>query len=64
MHAKLKQLSCTLSLATLLLLAGCAEGPLWRSGKLNPWARNQWAEEARIADTLFVKKNTKKLAGV
>jgi len=29
---------------------------MWRSGKWNPWARKQWEEEARIADTLFVKK--------
>jgi hypothetical protein len=40
----------------LTALVGCAEGPLWQSGKLSPWARNQWAEEAKIADTLFERK--------
>ncbi len=38
------------------VLTGCAEGPLWRTGKYSPWASNQWAEEERIADTLFVRK--------
>lgn len=37
-------------------LTGCAEGPLWRAGKYSPWAKQQWAEEERIADTLFVRK--------
>jgi hypothetical protein len=39
-----------------LLVSGCAEGPLWQSGKYAPWSRNKWAEEEKIADTLFVKK--------
>ena len=39
-----------------VVLAGCAEGPMWRSGKLSPWARNKWAAEEKIADTLFVRK--------
>lgn len=38
------------------LFAGCAEGPLWRIGKYTPWAQNQWAEEEKIADTLFKQK--------
>lgn len=37
-------------------LPGCAEGPFWRAGKYSPWAQNQWAEEEKIADTLFVRK--------
>ncbi len=37
-------------------VSGCAEGPMWRSGKLSPWARNKWAAEEQIADTLFVRK--------
>lgn len=37
-------------------LIGCAEGPFWRAGKYAPWAQNQWAEEERMADTLFVRK--------
>lgn len=41
---------------TCVFLPGCAEGPLWRAGKYAPWAQNQWAEEEKIADTLFVRK--------
>jgi hypothetical protein len=29
---------------------------MWRSGKYVPWARNQWLEESKIADTLFDRK--------
>ena len=46
----------TFSICLFLLFAGCAEGPLWQSGKYAPWARNKWAEEEKIADTLFAKK--------
>lgn len=45
-----------LLLLTSCLLAGCAEGPLWRTGSLVPWAREQWEEEERLADTLFERK--------
>ena len=38
------------------LFTGCAEGPLWRMGRYTPWAQNQWAEEEKIADTLFKQK--------
>lgn len=38
------------------MTSGCAEGILWRSGQWVPWARNQWAEEEKLADTLFAKK--------
>ncbi len=38
------------------LLTGCADGPLWKAGKYTPWARNQWAAEEQIADTLFARK--------
>ncbi len=37
-------------------LSGCAEGPFWRAGQFNPWVRSQWAEEEKIADTLFTRK--------
>ena len=37
-------------------LSGCAEGPLWRTGQYNPWVRSKWAEEEKIADTLFTRK--------
>lgn len=48
------------------LFAGCAEGPLWRSGKWSPWARNKWAEEEKIANTLFTRKQrmSESVAGV
>ena len=35
---------------------GCAEGIFWRGGQYVPWAQNQWAEEEKIADTLFSRK--------
>ena len=44
------------ALTTIGLFAGCAEGPLWRMGKYAPWAQNQWAEEEKIANTLFAQK--------
>lgn len=45
-----------LAITLTLIVSGCAEGPLWRAGKYTPWAQNQWAEEEKIADTLFSKK--------
>ena len=36
----------------LTVVVGCAEGPLWRLGVLNPWARRQWAEEAQYGPTI------------
>ena len=44
--------------ATAIQLAGCADGPLWKTGKYSPWARNKWAAEEQIADTLFARKRT------
>ena len=35
---------------------GCAEGVFWRAGQYSPWAREQWAAEEEIADTLFERK--------
>ena len=29
----------------------------WRTGKYAPWVRQQWAEEEKIADTLFARKD-------
>ncbi len=34
----------------------CAEGPLWRTGRYSPWARQKWQQEEQMADTLFKKK--------
>lgn len=51
------QILNTLCLVAIVsLFSGCAEGPLWRMGKYTPWAQNKWAEEEKIADTLFTKK--------
>jgi hypothetical protein len=49
-------LKLSITMTVLIVVTGCAEGPLWQTGKLSPWARSQWAEEEKIADTLFVKK--------
>ena len=38
------------------LFSACAEGPLWRTGSLSPWVREQWSAEEQIADTLFKRK--------
>lgn len=43
-------------MALLVVINGCAEGALWKTGRFSPRARNKWAEEEKIADTLFVKK--------
>ena len=42
--------------ATAIQLVGCADGPLWKTGRYSPWARNKWAAEEQIADTLFSRK--------
>ena len=44
------------TVAIVTQLTGCADGPLWKTGKYVPWARNQWAAEEQIADTLFSRK--------
>ena len=31
---------------------GCAEGPLWRTGHLAPWVRQQWERESEIVPTV------------
>ncbi len=52
----LRCLMLVLVIGFLYQLSGCAEGPLWRAGRYNPWVRSQWAEEEKIADTLFTRK--------
>ena len=43
--------------ATLICMSsGCAEGMFWKAGKYSPWARQHWAEEEEIANTLFARK--------
>jgi HEAT repeat protein len=41
---------------SLAFLTGCTDGPLWRSGYLSPWARETWAEEEELAETLMTKR--------
>ena len=59
-------LFCLIISVSSIQISGCAEGPLWRAGKYSPWARNQWAAEEKIADTLFARKRkmTEAVAGV
>ena len=45
-------------LATVASLTGCSEGPLWKTGYLSPWARQQWAAEEQIAATLYAKRDS------
>jgi len=45
-----------LMIGLIYQFSGCAEGPLWRTGQYSPWVRNKWAEEEKIADTLFTRK--------
>jgi len=45
-------LACSLP----LVFAGCAEGPLWRTGHLSPWVQKKWQEETLIVPTLEVRK--------
>lgn len=45
-----------LLLFALTALSGCAEGTFWKMGQYSPWAREQWSEEEKIADTLFKRK--------
>lgn len=40
----------------LVLINGCAEGAFWKMGRFSPRVREKWAEEEKIADTLFAKK--------
>ncbi|MDG1872716.1 MAG: HEAT repeat domain-containing protein [Mariniblastus sp.] len=59
-------LLCCIVSFSAVCFSGCAEGPLWKAGKYSPWARNQWAAEEAIADTLFTRKRkmTEAVAGV
>ena len=59
MKTKVKQVR-PIAFSALIIavtLPGCAEGPLWQTGKYVPWARNQWAEEEKIAVSIFTKKD-------
>ncbi len=40
-------------LVALSFLAGCAEGPLWRLGAFNPYARQQWKEEEELVSSRY-----------
>jgi HEAT repeat protein len=43
-------------LLLLLLLSGCAEGPFYQLGALNPWVRKKWADEEKIAQTFIGRR--------
>ena len=43
---------------TCVIQTGCAEGPLWKTGQLSPFARDKWLAEEQIADTLFERKRS------
>jgi hypothetical protein len=40
-------------LVGLSLVAGCAEGPLWRLGAVNPYVRQQWQEEEELVSSRY-----------
>ncbi len=42
-------------LLELTALAGCAKGPLWRTGYISPWVRKKWTEDERYGPTLFTR---------
>lgn len=49
---------CMLVLALIASASvGCAEGPLWRTGRYAPWIRKRWQEENQIALSLDAKRD-------
>ena len=46
-----------ISLLSLTVFVGCAEGPLWRFGAVSPWARKKWAEEEKVVQSLFSRRD-------
>lgn len=54
----------TLSVLIVVPFSGCAKGPFWRMGAISPWARKQWAEEEKIVQSLFSRRDQlRELAG-
>ncbi|MEM7785402.1 MAG: HEAT repeat domain-containing protein [Planctomycetota bacterium] len=47
---------CWILILFSVLQVGCSEGLFWKTGKYVPWAQKKWAEEEKIADTLFARK--------
>jgi HEAT repeats/PBS lyase HEAT-like repeat len=43
-------------LATLPFCGGCAEGPLWRTGRIFPRVVQRWEQEEQIANSVFERK--------
>lgn len=43
-------------IALVPAVVGCADGPLWRLGYLNPWVVKQWNEEEEILATLSERR--------
>ena len=53
---KIKPSLVSLACLVFISLAGCSEGVLWKTGNWSPWARQKWAEEEQIAQTLFAQR--------
>ena len=45
-----------LCIALIPATAGCADGPLWRLGYLNPWVVKRWHEEEELLATLSERR--------
>jgi len=44
--------------ALILTSVGCAEGPMWRLGRYNPWVVKKWEAENEYALSLDAKRTT------
>lgn len=42
---------------TCLAVVGCIKGPMWRTGYASPWARQRWADEERIAQSIYSRRD-------
>jgi HEAT repeats len=40
-----------------LLQTGCAEGPLWKTGRFFPWSQKKWKQDEQIAETVYAKRD-------
>ena len=53
---KIKPSLVSLTCLVFISLIGCSEGVLWKTGNWSPWARQKWAEEEQIAQSLFAQR--------
>jgi HEAT repeat protein len=59
MSGQLSRSRCQIGIASLLIgvaILGCTKGPFWRTGYLAPWARQQWADEERVAASFLTRR--------